>query len=382
MEAKHNQENALLVVAFLSSTPQMSWLSGSTEDTWHPVMSGDTTRTSYWLNWRFLLCAAWILVSMTIAFVLIWRNEQNCQHHEMEQDDDEEEEEGFMYDDQAWMPCLKGVHPAWLLSFRICAFLVLLLLLIASVLVDGNTIFYYYTQWTFTLVTFYFAIGSLMSIGGCFKYNKRVGNVELDAEHGGRGMKGSNSSHYHHTAVEDRQPAGKLVYAFQIIFQINAGAVMLTDCVFWFIIVPFLAIKDFHLSALTICMHSMNAIFLLGDTALNCLPFPIFRIAYFILWTIIYVLFQWFLHAFVKIWYKLKPLQLAFWFYEQVIYICRLFVNRWPYPFLDISSPYVPLWYFAVAVMHIPCYGVYAFIVKLKNTWFTRWFLDSYRGWS
>ncbi|CAN1774683.1 hypothetical protein LINPERHAP1_LOCUS13054 [Linum perenne] len=137
--------------------------------------------------------------------------------------------------------------------------------------------------------------------------------------------------------------------------QINAGAVMLTDCVFWFIIVPFLAIKDFHLSAVSFLPLLFLCFFHPIQKALS-LSLSLVKIAYFILWTIIYVLFQWFLHAFVKIW--------------------------WPYPFLDISSPYVPLWYFAVAVMHIPCYGVYAFIVKLKNTWFTRWFLDSYRGWS
>lgn len=34
--------------------------------------------------------------------------------------------------------------------------------------------------------------------------------------------------------------------------QMNAGAVMLTDCVFWFVLVPFLAIKDYHLTAVSI----------------------------------------------------------------------------------------------------------------------------------
>lgn len=34
--------------------------------------------------------------------------------------------------------------------------------------------------------------------------------------------------------------------------QINAGAVMLTDCVFWFIIVPFLTIKDYNLNFVSI----------------------------------------------------------------------------------------------------------------------------------
>ena len=79
-------------------------------------------------------------------------------------------------------------------------------------------------------------------------------------------------------------------------------------------------------------MHSLNAIFLLGDAALNSLvylrflqmkytvvaiysnysylifefsllqSFPCFRIAYFFLWTIAYVLFQWTLHSLVHIW--------------------------------------------------------------------------------
>lgn len=81
---------------------------------------------------------------------------------------------------------------------------------------------------------------------------------------------------------------------------------MLTDCAFWFIIVPFLTIKDYNINLvstlsfyiyclmdiifnfdlknklycilinwymwqLTISMHTINAVFLLGDTALNCL---------------------------------------------------------------------------------------------------------------
>ncbi|CAL9118322.1 unnamed protein product [Musa textilis] len=92
---------------------------------------------------------------------------------------------------------------------------------------------------------------------------------------------------------------------------------MLTDCVFWLIIFPFLAIRDYNLNFVLICMHSLNAVFLLGDIALNSLSFPWFRIAYFLLWTAIYVIFQWVIHACVDIW--------------------------WPYPFLDLSSTYAPV---------------------------------------
>ncbi|CAI0547352.1 unnamed protein product [Linum tenue] len=314
---------------------------------------------SNWLNWRFLLCVVWVLVSMNISVLLIWRRKKKKKNGDEQPDDGkiggEGEEE--ISSNQAWKPCLKCVHPAWLLAFRLCAFSVLLLLLVAIVLVDGAVMFYYYTQWTLTLVTLYFAMGSLISIRGCYEYSKMgsvdvVGNTaaaELgDAEHGGgqSSMKDSNSA---------GQAAGGWGCAlFQIIFQISGGAVMLTDIVFWFVIFPFLAIKDKRLNLLIVSMHSMNAIFLLGDTAMNCLPFPFFRIGYFIMWTILYVLFQWILHASVKIW--------------------------WPYPFLDISSPSVPVWYLAVAAIHVPCYGMFACIVKLKNTLFVKWFRDSYRG--
>ncbi|PNX62801.1 hypothetical protein L195_g053172, partial [Trifolium pratense] len=67
----------------------------------------------------------------------------------------------------------------------------------------------------------------------------------------------------------------------------------------------------------TVGMHSVNAVLLLGETSLNCMSFPVFRFAYFILWTVTFVIFQWIIHAAVSLW--------------------------WPYPFLDLSSPYAPL---------------------------------------
>lgn len=335
----------------------MSFITGSPKDTWQPVMTANTTLSSYWLNWRFFLCATWVLILMITASLLIWKNERRCKV-ERDSGENKQEAEASLYDDETWRPCLKGIHPAWLLVFRLFAFIVLSVLLAIAVLMDGGSIFYYYTQWTFTSVTIYFGLGSLLSMRGCYQYHKRVGGdkvdiVEADAEQGccvtsalGKGsntsmaMESSNS----HEILDVRQPAGKWAFIFQIIFQMNAGAVMLTDSVFWFVLVPFLASKDYQLNALIISMHSLNAVFLLGDTALNCLRFPLFRIAYFFIWTIVYVLFQWIVHAIFRLW--------------------------WPYPFLDLSSPYAPLWYLSVAVMHIPCYGAFAFILKLKTQCF------------
>ncbi|XP_038999501.1 uncharacterized protein LOC120125073 [Hibiscus syriacus] len=139
--------------------------------------------------------------------------------------------------------------------------------------------------------------------------------------------------------------AGAWTYAFQIMYQTSAGAVILTDSVFWLILFPLLTAKDYSLNFLLVCMHSVNVVFLVGDTILNCMPFPFFRIGYFVLWTGTFVVFQWIIHACINLW--------------------------WPYPFLDLSSSYAPLWYMGVGLMHIPCYGIFALMIKLKD--FAMW---------
>ncbi|GKD08486.1 hypothetical protein Tco_1188171, partial [Tanacetum coccineum] len=134
----------------------------------------------------------------------------------------------------------------------------------------------------------------------------------------------------------------------------SAGAAMLTDSVYWIVIVPFLTIVGYELGFLTLVAHSLNLVLLLGDTALNSLCFPWFRISYFLLLTAFYVLFEWILHALVSTW--------------------------WPYPFLDLTVEYAPLWYLLVALLHIPCYSFFFLVVKLKYHLLARCFPQSYQS--
>ncbi|KAK1325832.1 hypothetical protein QJS10_CPA01g01282 [Acorus calamus] len=327
-------------------------------------MTTASTNLHYWVNWRFLLCAIWIFSSMVFAAFLIWK----CEGSRSDQDGSETEEcKGTLYEDDCWRPCLKEIHPAWLLVFRVTAFCLLLALLIINLGIDGGGILFYYTQWTFVLVTIYFGLGSCLSIYGCYQLLDKDGDytvdhVRVDAEQGtyvAPTADGNMNSVRHFISPGFREEryvhrlAGLWVYVFQVIYQTNAGAVVLTDCVFWLVIVPFLALEDYKLSVINIGMHSVNIVFLLGDTVLNRLRFPWFRISYFLLWTAIYVIFQWIIHACVSLW--------------------------WPYPFLDLSSSFAPLWYVAVGLMHLPCYAVFFLIIKMKYYLLLTWFPDSYQ---
>ncbi|KAK1425878.1 hypothetical protein QVD17_21240 [Tagetes erecta] len=316
----------------------------------------DTTALSYWLNWRFFLCALWVLIAVTTAMILIAKYEVGNKKRSEQQDDDLDSEPiGIVYDDETWRTSFKSVHPVWLLAYRLVAFGVLLAVISFNLVISGAWVLFYYTQWTFILVTFYFGLASSLSIYGCRQYWKKDGDnttnhVDLDAEQVTLAaplieeslvpqhmpMKPSNIGEIH-----TRKTAGLWGYLCQVVFQICAGAVGLTDSVFWFLIYPYFTPATYKLSFLNVSLHSLNIVFLLIDVILNCLRFPFFRLAYFVLWTCIFVIFQWILHACV--------------------------LMRWPYVFLDLSSPYAPIWYLGVGLILFPAFGIFALIIKCKQ---------------
>ncbi|WCJ21027.1 hypothetical protein M5689_003217 [Euphorbia peplus] len=312
------------------------------------MIAPDSTVLSYWLNWRVLLCAIWVLSPMVASIFILFKKEGRAQN------------EHFLYEeDRAWRPCLVHIHPLWLLLYRAVAFSVLLISVVDKVWDSGFIMFYYYTQWTFTSVTIYFGFGLMLSICGCYRHHKMAKTVfkSNDMEHALLNEETTNVADMRKFSDPQEKLYGSDVASystclFQVLFQMNAGASMLTDCVYWVIIFPFVTIKDYDLNFMTVNMHTVNVVLLLGDAALNCLPFPWFRISYFILWTGVFVIFQWIRHACVTTW--------------------------WPYPFLELASPYAPLWYLLVALLHLPCYSLFKLIINLKHSLFSKWFPQSY----
>ncbi|XP_031501194.1 uncharacterized protein LOC116264889 [Nymphaea colorata] len=324
-------------------------------------MTAETTNLQYWMQWQVFLCAEWILLALFLASLMILKFDVSNKVRRQGEDPTQQADASW-YADESWKPCLREIHPAILLLYRVVAFCLMVTVLVADITLEGSDMFYFYTQWTFTLLTIYFGLGSLFSMYGCrISLNKsgsdNAGCLKVDDESGSsvclaNGRSQNATATNKNTERHVHEKARRWGYILQIVFQTSAGAVVLTDCVYWLIIFPFLTEEDYNLNFLMVTMHSINVVLLFIDTWLNRMRFLWCHIAYFILWTCIYVIFQWILHACTS--------------------------SGWPYPFLDLSSQWAPLWYLFVGLMHIPCYAVFALMIKARHFFLSRWFPQSY----
>ncbi|XP_058197416.1 uncharacterized protein LOC131313233 isoform X2 [Rhododendron vialii] len=285
----------------------------------------------YWVQWQVLVCAL-ILILPSVVAVRILKRELH-RHPPLITSTSSSD---------LWLPCWTNLHPLWLLFFRAFAFASMSFILCRVVIVLGGPFaFYFYTQWTFALVTLYFALATVVSARGCWRYSK---NSFLGDK--GESTKGATKFQSRYTQQEVTEwKADFLEQLLQAVYQTCAGASMLADVVFWCLLLPFLLGDKFQLTLLIGSIHSVNAIFLMLDSALNSQPFSWYGLAYFVLWSVSYVVFQWILHACGFTW--------------------------WPYPFLELSTPSAPLWYLALGLVHLPCYGIYVLLVKAKGSIFS-----------
>lgn len=107
----------------------------------------DTTSLSYWLNWRFFLCALWVVVAIITAGSLITKYEIfNKQKNQRLHDELDVEPIGILYEDETWKTSFKAIHPVWLLSYRLVAFIVLSAILSSNLAIGGIGVFFFYTQ--------------------------------------------------------------------------------------------------------------------------------------------------------------------------------------------------------------------------------------------
>lgn len=86
-----------------------------------------------------------LLVFVGISALIIWKYEGSPKSAKQEKDK-KKKKVGFLYKDEAWTTCHKSIHPAWLLAYRLIAFLFLLSILSSDAFLNSTEIFFFYTQ--------------------------------------------------------------------------------------------------------------------------------------------------------------------------------------------------------------------------------------------
>ncbi|MCO5612639.1 hypothetical protein L7F22_066908 [Adiantum nelumboides] len=289
-----------------------------------------------------LLCSVIIVVCVVAAIVLIVVKEGSSYS-------------SAVYTDNLWKPSCTSVHPFWLLAFRFLAFLYSSTILVTDTIVSGFGIFYFYTQWSFVLLITYFGIATVVSAlaasrsrlsGTPFSKSESAVGLIKGFYNGSGDVESKNTiatlqMYWETVFAQDEELASYWGFLMQIIFQSVAGAAVLTDAVYWLGLFPFMKDLPRSYDFLEINLHGMNVVFILVDMMLNRMSFPWYRGAYFTLWTAVYVLFQWSVHA--------------------------LGVQWWPYPFLDPTQKYAPIWYLVLCGAHVVCYGLMWGLASLKH---------------
>ncbi|KAH7516932.1 hypothetical protein FEM48_Zijuj09G0008200 [Ziziphus jujuba var. spinosa] len=198
----------------------------------------------YWVRWQVPVCALIFIVPAVIALNFIRKGNAEP-----------------LKSSVLWKPCWRNLNPLWLLFYRAFACLCLAWTLYSMVSSHGAFVLYYfYTQWTLALVMCYFALGTVISAYGCCGSSSSITN--RDKEFKGKSKRLG-------PLAQKEILAGPWGYLMHAMYQTSGAASILTDIVFWCVLVPLLVNVQFELTLLIGALHSLNALLLIGDTALN-----------------------------------------------------------------------------------------------------------------
>jgi hypothetical protein len=338
------------------------------------------------LLWPFFVCFLMVTSFVVLGIAILWRYEGGkVSGPRLEQLQDPSLVGifpiGYLCREELWMACGGAVKAELLLAFRAIVVAYLLPQLLYNIFKDGVYVFFFYTQWTFTLLILYFALALRVSVDHFVNQHyycnrkparlvppdfgvdddeeQKILREEEDDAVQRSGVKSLLQNGKDHRQQEKGQlpfargrgekveNAGVAGYVTQAVFQAVFPAVLLTDMVYWGVLVPFVLPKDSGHTFIDLNMHAGNALLLLTEFALNSLRFPWFRAGYIILWSASYTYFQW----------TLFTMGLS---------------HKWPYPFMNVDTPWAPAWYLFIIVFHGICFALCLLLALGKQSIWSR----------
>lgn len=259
----------------------------------------------------------------------------------------------LVFNQELWQAGYGSINPYWLLVYRFIIFIYCFSVFIYDAHRGSLFELTFFTRWNFMLLTTYFGIASYFSFKACSVETKDCQAAD-DSTLGELCLEMGNAQPMENLSVEsqlrylrickpEEEKAGPLGYIMQGLYQIILPCSVLVDSVFWVVLYPE-AVHDNHAAGLLNFVsyneHGFNLAICVGEFALNSMRYPWFRVAYVLLWSLTYVIFQW-------IWHD-------------------VFGQRWCYSFLVNNVPVAPLWYIGLLLFLFVCFSLWVQLHRMK----------------
>lgn len=193
----------------------------------------------------------------------------------------------------------------------------------------------FYTSWNFIAQGVYFGIAVARTLQARRLQGSRRGYTPLLDENSNTAAEAAVVRHPH-----------RGWFRLELALDVCLATSILISVVVWTILYPY-AVKMHYpekiLNWVSYCQHALNLVFLQVDFLSTRHTVSFHALPLLIAWPSMYSVFTWFLHGTVA-------------------------KGFWPYPFMEVNTPYAPLWYAGLLLAHVVGLAMVYIISRCKSS--------------
>lgn len=276
----------------------------NSSDTNSPTLFGADVTPGFTLSWETVVVAAEIAAALSTSFWLLCRRDRSHEHERDEPTALEREQPPLA---QPRACC----SLAGLLRFRLAAVVFYASVQLYDLYRTRFLCMFFYTSWNFIAQGVYFAVAAKRTFAA--HQRSRDGYTAL----------------LEPSVRVRREPLKWLT--LELVLDVCLATSILISTIVWTILYPY-AVKlhrpETVLNPVSYCQHALNVVVLQIDFFCTQHRVSLRALPLIIAWPSVYTVFTWIVHGAIA-------------------------QGFWPYPFLEVNTPYAPLWYGGLLAAHV-----------------------------
>jgi len=212
-------------------------------------------------------------------------------------------------------------QPLFLLLIRVMFFLWCIAMVVVALIDKEDQYFWYFTLWSYSLLTVYFGLTSYYSIQERIRRRRGDESRPVDEEHSWGSFLGNFT---------------------WVLYHISFAMVFYVDLVVWGVLFPYAndEVREKVLNLESYASHGINLFQMMVEFLFNTIPFAFYHTTFGILLLCVYALSSWVIYA---------------------------STNCWVYPILDLHWTTAGIWYLSLFILVFVFFGLGHLLHSVKN---------------